>query len=337
MKKKLLSLLMATCMVAMVLTGCTEKETSADGEKASVEESKEDEKEEAEEAEESTEEAVESEETEESTEEAVESEEVEESTEEVVESEEAEESTEEVVESEEAEESTEEVVESEEEESTEEVVESEEAEETEVDSDIAKMYEGYLEKDDILPEKARLSATTSQMGVSMDMVVAQADDVAMMSYELAEAEMDIYVEKEKVYWRYELQGQEAWSWAPITSDEEAEELNDMSDSTLVDTENISSYAYRETIEEDGVTYDLLEAVVDDGTSTGKATYFVNRETQKVEKCVMVQDDAEVVCLIEEIDTIEIPAEFENATEGTVEDVAMTVLAVIMMGSGMMTE
>lgn len=299
MKKKLLSLLMATCMVAMVLTGCTEKETSADGEKASVEESKEDEKEESEEAEESTEEAVESEETEESTEEAVESEEVEES--------------------------------------TEEVVESEEAEETEVDSDIAKMYEGYLEKDDILPEKARLSATTSQMGVSMDMVVAQADDVAMMSYELAEAEMDIYVEKEKVYWRYELQGQEAWSWAPITSDEEAEELNDMSDSTLVDTENISSYAYRETIEEDGVTYDLLEAVVDDGTSTGNATYFVNRETQKVEKCVMVQDDAEVVCLIEEIDTIEIPAEFENATEGTVEDVAMTVLAVIMMGSGMMTE
>ena len=331
MKKKLLSLLMATCMVAMVLTGCTEKETSADGEKASVEESKEDEKEEAEEAEESTEEAVESEETEESTEEAVESEETEESTEEVVESEEAEESTEEVVESEE-EESTEEVVESEEaEEST------EEAEETEVDSDIAKMYEGYLEKDDILPEKARLSATTSQMGVSMDMVVAQADDVAMMSYELAEAEMDIYVEKEKVYWRYELQGQETWSWAPITSDEEAEELNDMSDSTLVDTENISSYAYRETIEEDGVTYDLLEAVVDDGTSTGNATYFVNRETQKVEKCVMVQDDAEVVCLIEEIDTIEIPAEFENATEGTVEDVAMTVLAVIMMGSGMMTE
>ena len=306
MKKKLLSLLMATCMVAMVLTGCTEKETSADGEKASVEESKEDEKEEAEEAEESTEEAVESEETEESTEEAVESEETEESTEEVVESEEAEEST-------------------------------EEAEETEVDSDIAKMYEGYLEKDDILPEKARLSATTSQMGVSMDMVVAQADDVAMMSYELAEAEMDIYVEKEKVYWRYELQGQETWSWAPITSDEEAEELNDMSDSTLVDTENISSYAYRETIEEDGVTYDLLEAVVDDGTSTGNATYFVNRETQKVEKCVMVQDDAEVVCLIEEIDTIEIPAEFENATEGTVEDVAMTVLAVIMMGSGMMTE
>ena len=74
-------------------------------------------------------------------------------------------------------------------------IEQQEAEEAEVDSDIAKMYEGYLEKDDILPEKARLSATTSQMGVSMDMVVAQADDVAMMSYELAEAEMDIYVEK----------------------------------------------------------------------------------------------------------------------------------------------
>ena len=61
MKKKILSLLMATCMVAMVLTGCTEKETSADGEKASVEESKEDEKEESEEAEESTEEAEETE------------------------------------------------------------------------------------------------------------------------------------------------------------------------------------------------------------------------------------------------------------------------------------
>lgn len=299
MKKKLLSLMMATFMVAMLLTGCGQKETSGDDVKASVEESREESKEESKEE-----------------------------TKEVVE------------ESKEVVESTEEVEESTEEAESEEVVEStEEEEETEVvvDSDIAKMYEGYFERENTIPENVKITASTEQMGMTMDMTMAHTADMDMVAYSLAEANMNMYISKEKVYCRYEIQGQETWIWAPITNDLEAAQFESMMDDSLVEPDYITACAYRESIEEDGVVYDLLDLSIDDGFSTGTATYFVNRETQKVEKCVMEQDGSTVVCLIEEIDSIEVPEASKNATEGTVEDVAGVMMAVILAGSGMTTE
>ena len=281
MKKKLLSLMMATCMVAMVLTGCGEKETTGDDVKASVEEADE------EESDEEESEAEESEEVVESTEDAEETEE-------------------------------------------------EDAEAT-VDSDIAKLYEGYFEKDDILPENVKITASAAQMGITMDIIMAHTADMDMMSFNLDTANMDMYIGKEKVYCRYELQGQEAWIWAPVTDDSEAEQLDAMVDDSLVDTENVTACEYRESIEEDGVVYDLLDISIDDGYTASTATYFVNRETQKIAKCVMEQDGETVVCLIEEIDSIEVPEEAENATEGTVEDVAGIMIGVIFAGAGMATE
>ena len=321
MKKKLLSLLMATCMMAMVLTGCGEKEATGDDVKSSVEEADEEESDEEE-----SEEAEESEEVVESTEEAEESEEVVESTEETEESEEVVESTEEAEESEEVVESTEDA----------EATKEEDAVAT-VDSDIAKMYEGYFEKDDILPENVKITASAAQRGITMDITMAHTADMDMMSFNLDTANMDMYIGKEKVYCRYELQGQEAWIWAPVTDDSEAEQLNTMVDDSLVDTENVTACEYRESIEEDGVVYDLLDISIDDGNTASTATYFVNRETQKIAKCVMEQDGETVVCLIEEIDSIEVPEEAENATEGTVEDVAGIMIGVIFAGAGMATE
>ena len=321
-------------MVAMVLTGCGEKEATGDDVKSSVEEADEEESDEEESEAEESEEAKESEEVVESTEEAKESEEVVESTEEAGESEEVVESTEEAEESEEVVESTEDAEATEEEDA--EATEEEDAEAT-VDSDIAKMYEGYFEKDDILPENVKITASAAQMGITMDITMAHTADMDMMSFNLDTANMDMYIGKEKVYCRYELQGQEAWIWAPVTDDSEAEQLDTMVDDSLVDTENVTACEYRESIEEDGVVYDLLDISIDDGNTASTATYFVNRETQKIAKCVMEQDGETVVCLIEEIDSIEVPEEAENATEGTVEDVAGIMIGVIFAGAGMATE
>ena len=199
------------------------------------------------------------------------------------------------------------------------------------------MYEGYFEKDDILPENVKITASAAQMGITMDITMAHTADMDMMSFNLDTANMDMYIGKEKVYCRYELQGQEAWIWAPVTDDSEAEQLDTMVDDSLVDTENVTACEYRESIEEDGVVYDLLDISIDDGNTASTATYFVNRETQKIAKCVMEQDGETVVCLIEEIDSIEVPEEAENATEGTVEDVAGIMIGVIFAGAGMATE
>ena len=324
MKKKFLSLMMVTCMVAMVLTGCGQTETSGDDAKASVEESKDDKEESDEESKEASKEDAKEESEEES---------VEESTEEVVESTEEAEESEEVEETEEVE-STEEVEESEEVEETEEV----DAEDTDanagVESDIAKMYEGYMEKEDILPENFMMSANTTQDGITMDMCIAHTTDMDMIAYDLAAVYMNIYIGKDKAYCKYNIEGEDVWIWAPIESEEDEEELASMSDSTLVDPSTVTECVYRETVEEDGVVYDLLDLTVDDGYSTSTATYYVNRETQKIGKCVMEQDGASVVCLVEEIDTIELPAEAESATEGTVEDISSCMLIVVFAAMGM---
>lgn len=314
MKKRFLSLMLATCMVAMVLTGCGQAAASGDDAKASVEESKQEDKEE----------------TKEESEEETKEETSEEATEEVVDASEESEESKESKEAEESEESTEEVVES-----TEEVEESEDTDAEVVgDPDIAKMYEGYLEKTDILPENYMMTANTTQAGITMDMTIAQSSDMYMMEYELLSANMSVYISKDKVYCRYNIEGDDVWIWAPVDSTEDAESLTSISDSTLVDPSTVTECVYRETVEEDGVVYDLLDMVIDNGFSTGSATYFVDRETQKIAKCVMEQDGASVVCLIEEIETIELPAEADSATEGTIDDVMGGMMAVIFAGAGM---
>ena len=59
----------------------------------------------------------------------------------------------------------------------------------------------------------------------------------------------------------------------------------------------------------------------------------------IEKALEIVEEFEpnLVCSIEEIDSIEVPEASENATEGTVEDVAGVMMAVILAGSGITTE
>jgi len=313
MKKKLLTLLMAMTMTAMLITGCGEKEETSGDAKASVEESKEDDKEEA--KEESKEEAKE---------------EAKEESEEVVEATEAEE-IEEVVEStEEVAESTEEVVESSEE------TEGEDAAVVDADGkDWSKAYDDYFQRDDVMSDKMQFNCTAMAEDIAFDMVIAMADDNVRMSFIFDGAVFDMYAAKEKVYAYFEIQGQSQWVWAPVENEEDVDAMLEMSDAGMVDTESVESVTYREALEEDGVIYDVLDVVSNDGT---EAAFFINRETQKLEKCVADQDGVTMVMLVEEIESVEIPVEAESkATESTLEDIMMSMISVILAGSGAMEQ
>lgn len=308
MKKRVLSVMMAVCMMTMVITGCGQKnDVAGDDVNISAEETKE-------EAEEETDEA----DTEESVEESVEA-----SSEEIVE-----ESEEENI----AESAEEEIVE----ESTEEETTAESNEKVPViidDTDLTSAYEGYMEREGIISENVKMTASTTAENMTFEVEVATCGDFMMMRYDFGSASFKMYATKEKVYACTYLQGTESWMWAPVASQEEADEIVDMADTNMFETENVQSYSYRETVEEDGVIYDLLDAAIDEDETNGIVTYYVNRETQKIEKITMDQDGTTVVCLLEEIDSIEIPAEAENAEEGTTDDIMGNMLAVIFAAAG----
>ena len=316
MKKKLLSLLMATCMVAMVLTGCGQKDATGDGVKASVEESKESKEESKEEPKE----------TEESTEEVEKTEEVE-ITEEVEETEEVE-ITEEV-------EETEEVIDSSEEENEEDEESTEESDEVTDDElvpvvdengvDWSKAYDDYFKNQKGLEDNFMLDCSAFMDGMNFEMIIAVSGETVQMSCDLAVAQFDMYATKDKVYAYWELQGQSGWVWAPVESENDVDSLIDTSD-YIVDSEAIESCTYRETIEEGGVIYDILDVVTNEGMSI---VYFVNRDTQKTEKYTMDDGNTSLVCLVEEIDSIEIPEEALNSEETTMDEIAMSMLGIIM--------
>lgn len=290
MKKRVLALLVSVSMMAVICTGCGEKETTGDDVKAPVEESQE-----SAPAKESVAESVQ------------------ESTEEVAES--TEESAEKAEESVEA--------------SEEKVAEVVDAD----GKDWSTAYDDYFERENITPVNALCTAMASADGVSFELNVAKVDDVMMMSYDFDTASFEMYATSDKVYAHYSMGAEETWIWAPVSSDDEVSALTDTANTTIIDTENITESKYRETMEEDGVIYDVLDTQIDDGTTTSTAVVFVNRETQQISKCVMEEDGTSVVCLIEEIDTVEIPEAAANATEGTMEDVMGAMIGVMFLGAG----
>lgn len=198
-------------------------------------------------------------------------------------------------------------------------------------------YDDYFTRDNIMPATPKITVTTVADGITFDMVVAMVEDVAYMSYDFGTVAMDMYVTTDKVYIRSEMEGQEAWNFAPITSEEEAQDMTVgiEDNTTLIDNDSIGTVTYREALEEDGVIYDVLDVTVDENSNMpGTAVYFINRETQMVAKCVMEQQGNTAVCLVEEIESIELPAEAATATEVPMEDVLGAMLGVLFMGAGM---
>lgn len=202
-----------------------------------------------------------------------------------------------------------------------------------VNGDWSTAYEGYFERENILPEKVKATTTMTAEGVTMSIAVLMADKDLQMTINMGSAVMDMYVMEDKVYCYTLMQGQEAWTYAVPTSEEEVETVTSMQEDPTIDSEDVTECSYLAEVEEDGVIYDTLKVVTanDDGTIDEMVAY-VNRETQMLTKYEMEADGNQATCYFEEIEGIELPAEAANATEGKMEDIAMTMFAVIMMGA-----
>lgn len=207
-------------------------------------------------------------------------------------------------------------------------------------TDWSTAYDDYFTRENIMPATPKISALATGDGMSFEMVAAMVEDVAFLSYDFGTVAADMYVTADKAYVRTEMEGQEAWIYAPIASKEEAQEMTVgiEDNTTLIDSEDIDTITYREALEEDGVIYDVLDVTVDDESDVpGNAVYFINRETQMIAKCVMERQGETAICLVEEIESIELPAEAADATEATIEDVLGTMVGVLFMGADMTTE
>ena len=205
------------------------------------------------------------------------------------------------------------------------------------DIDWLSAYADYYTKEDMMPENVKVYMTTDMEGITMNIVVATVGETSYMGYEINNAVIDLYAMGEQIYARTEIAGEESWIVAPVATEEDVESIMTMSgENTLIDAETVTACTYVETVVEEGVTYDVLSLSVDAESGIGSAYYYVNRDTQMVEKCIMEQDGQEAVCLIEEISSIELPAEAAGATEGTTDDVAGALFAVIFaaMSEGM---
>ena len=207
-------------------------------------------------------------------------------------------------------------------------------------TDWSNAYDDYFTRDNIMPATPKISALATGDGMSFEMVVAMVEDVAFLSYDFGTVAADMYVTADKAYVRTEMEGQEAWIYAPIASKEEAQEMTVgiEDNTTLIDSEDIGTVTYREALEEDGVIYDVLDVTVDDESDVpGNAVYFINRENQMIAKCVMERQGETAICLVEEIESIELPAEAADATEATIEEVLGTMVGVLFMGADMAME
>lgn len=199
----------------------------------------------------------------------------------------------------------------------------------------AEAYEDYYTREDILPENMRMTTSTALQGVSLDIVIATAGDESYMRYDIGSAAIDLYAAEGKVYARTEADGAESWIYAPVTSEDELNSLLAMSaEDKIVDPSYVTACVYVEEVVEDGVTYDVLLLKVDDGSIAGEAYYYVNRETQKVGKYTMEAEGELVECLVEEISSIEIPAEAATATEATADEILYAMYMVLFAASGM---
>ncbi len=207
-------------------------------------------------------------------------------------------------------------------------------------TDWSTAYADYFTRDNIMPATPKISALATGEEMTFEMVVAMDEENAFMSYDFGTVAMDMYVMPDKAYVRTEMEGQEAWIFAPISSQEEAQEMTIgiEDNTTLVDNEHIGTVTYREALEEDGVIYDVLDVTVEDGSGVpGTAVYFINRETQLIAKCVMERQGETAICLVEAIESIELPAEAADAIEATIEDVLGAMMGVLFMGAGMAAE
>ena len=211
--------------------------------------------------------------------------------------------------------------------------------ETVVDGDWSTAYEDYFERENIMPKNVEMSMNVSQDGLTFGLVVASADGVTYLNMDFGVVAMDMYADAEKIYTCTKMEGQEDWSYALITSEEDVDGVMSMSDEFVVDTDTFTSCEYHEEVTEEGIVYDVLYVTYEQEEEELEAYCYVNRETQMMSKLVTDTEAGPMAMLINEIDKVEIPEEALNGKEVTTEDIATTMMGVIMVGafSAMETE
>ncbi len=190
----------------------------------------------------------------------------------------------------------------------------------------ATAYDTYFDDHMILRDNAQVESTVEQDGMTMTTTIAVSGENSLIAYDFGIANVTIYVIGDKMYSYIYLADEEAWMVAPVESEEDAEFVMD----TSVDNDNIDSWSYKEEVTEDGVTYDVLEvqSTDDDGETTVMDCY-VNRETQEIDKYATTEDGTTMVFVVTDIDGIELPAEAANAKEATTDDIAMSIITVML--------
>lgn len=201
------------------------------------------------------------------------------------------------------------------------------------DGDWANAYDDYFSREGILSDKIMLTMTVEESGMVMDIAVATAGEDVYMAYDFGTAALDLYVVDQVIYACTKMEGVESWMYAPVTPGSDTESMFSMTDTGFADTENATACTYREEVVENGIVYDVLDVVIEEEGVTSTAAYYVNRETQKIEKCVVEQDGVEAECFFVEIDGITLPAEAANAVEGTEEDIMGALIGVMFMAMG----
>ncbi len=222
------------------------------------------------------------------------------------------------------------VIEPEEEEET--PAEPEEEEDTPaVESEWANAYEDYFSREGIIPENMMMTMSVEESGIVMNIAVATAGEDVYMSYDFGTAALDLYIVENVIYSCTKMDGVESWIYAPAS--EGSESMFTMTDTGFADTENATACTYREEVVENDIVYDVLDVVIEEEGVTSNAAYYVNRETQKIEKCVVEQDGVEAECFFIEIEGITLPEESANAVEGTEDDIMGALIGVMFMGMG----
>lgn len=181
-----------------------------------------------------------------------------------------------------------------------------------------------------------MSATTTEDGVDMDIAVGFAQNGTYMSLGVSYEDndptrIDMYNIDDKVYVYAEMLGESQWTYALAENEDEVEDLMGVSEGMVdgLDTDVFDNAKYEKEVEENGVVYDIL--LLEEETSTSR--FYIDRETQEIEKLVIEQDGETVEYEIKDIDEIELPKDAENAQEVTMEDVGMTFMAVIFAAMG----
>lgn len=210
--------------------------------------------------------------------------------------------------------------------------EPEEEEETPVaDGDWANAYDDYFTREGIIPENMMMTMSVEESGMVMNVAIGTAGEDVFMSYDFGTAALDLYIVENVIYACTKMDGMESWIYAPAS--EGSESMFSMTDTGFADTENATACTYREEVVENDIVYDVLDVVIEEEGITSNAAYYVNRETQKIEKCVVEQDGVEAECFFIEIEGITLPAESANAVEGTEDDIMGALIGVMFMGMG----